>query len=98
MKTVYSQRLRARKAHGAGTLSPVEEASRSFADAKAVLEASAAGEWVLIHDGDAVGSFDTFDEAAARAVEEFGVGSYLIRTGGVVTVTLPASVVFGRTG
>jgi hypothetical protein len=98
VKTGYSRRLRARRAHGTGSVSPIEEAGGSFADAKAVLEASTAGDWVLIHDGDAVGTFDTFDDAAARAVEEYGVGSYLIRTGGVVTVTLPASVVFGRTG
>jgi hypothetical protein len=65
-------------------------------DARAVLEASAAGKWALIHGSDEVETFDSFDDAAAQAVKEFGVGSYLIRTAGASTVTLPASVVFQR--
>jgi hypothetical protein len=65
--------------------------------ARAVLEVSAAGKWTLIHDSDEVQIFDSFADAAARAVEEFGVGSYMIRTPGASTVTLPASVVFQRT-
>jgi hypothetical protein len=65
-------------------------------DARAVLEASAAGKWALIHGSDEVETFDSFDDAAARAVKEFGVGTYLIRTAGASTVTLPASVVFQR--
>jgi hypothetical protein len=64
-------------------------------NARAVIEASAAGTWALIHGSDEVETFHSFAEAAARAVERFGVGSYLIRTG-VRTVTLPASVVFQR--
>ena len=62
-------------------------------NARAVLEASAEGKWVLIHGSDEVGIFDSFEDAAAAAVEAFGVGSYLIRTG-TSTVTLPASVAF----
>lgn len=72
-----------------------DQRSEPFAEARAVLEVSATGEWVLIHGSEEVGRFDSFDDAAAHAVEQFGVGSYLIRTGGAVTVTLPASVVFG---
>jgi hypothetical protein len=66
---------------------------QSSKDARAIIEASAAGQWVLIHGVEQVGTFDSFGDAAARAVEEFGVGSYLIRTAGAATVTLPASVV-----
>jgi hypothetical protein len=72
--------------------------AHAHANARAVLEASPMGEWVLIHGSERVGTFDTFEDAASRAVEEFGVGSYLIRTGGASTVTLPASVVFQRAG
>ena len=61
-----------------------------------MIEVSAAGKWALIHGSIEVGIFDSFDDAAARAVEEFGVGSYLVRTAGASTVTLPASVVFQR--
>jgi hypothetical protein len=69
---------------------------RSREDARAVIEASA-GRWVLIHGSDVIGTFDSFGDAAARAVEDFGVGSYLIRTAGASTVTLPASVVLQHT-
>jgi poly-D-alanine transfer protein DltD len=58
-----------------------------------VIEATSGGQWVLIHGSDEIGRFDSFDDAAVRAVEAFGVGSYLIRTAGASTVTLPASVV-----
>ena len=79
-----------------GTLNhpPSSRARASREKARAVLEASAGGKWALIHGSDKVETFDSFDDAATRAVEEFGVGSYLIRTGGASTVTLPSSVVF----
>lgn len=54
------------------------------------------GKWVLFRGSEEVGTFDSFDDAASRAIKEFGVGSYLIRTDGASTVTLPASVVFQR--
>src|ERR1700691_6209546 len=37
-------------------------------DARAVIEASAAGGWALIHGSDEVEIFDSFPDAAARAV------------------------------
>jgi hypothetical protein len=65
--------------------------------ARAVIEVSDGGTWTLIHGSDEPQVFASFADAAARAVEQFGVGSYLIRTDGASTVTLPASVVFQRT-
>lgn len=80
-----------------GIVYPLHAGARSCReDPRAILEACDAGKWLLIHDSDQVGVFDSFDDAAARAVEEFGVGSYLIRTPGASTVTLPASVVLQR--
>lgn len=76
-----------------GVVSPSCGRVRSSEDARAVIEASATGQWVLIRGANEIGTFDSFGDAAARAVEEFGVGSYLIRTAGASTVTLPASVV-----
>ena len=53
------------------------------------------GKYVLIHDGEFVDSFDTFDTAARKAISEFGNGPYLIRQ---VTdrkpMSMPASVAF----
>ena len=60
---------------------------------RAVIQATASGQWLLLHGADEVGTFESFGDAAARAVEEFGVGSYLVRTELASTVTLPASVV-----
>jgi hypothetical protein len=74
-------------------MSPSCSVARSSEDARAVIEATSCGQWVLIHGSDEMGTFDSFGDAAACAVEAFGVGSYLIRTAGASTVTLPASVV-----
>jgi hypothetical protein len=68
----------------------------SHQEARAVIAVSAGGTWTLIHGSDEPEVFDSFADAAARAVEQFGVGSYLVRTDGASTVTLPASVVFQR--
>jgi len=68
----------------------------SHREARAVIAVSAGGKWDLIHGSDTREVFDSFADAAARAVERFGVGAYLVRTDGASTVTLPASVVFQR--
>lgn len=74
-------------------VNPMCGSVRSREAARAVIQASASGQWLLIHGADEIGTFDSFGDAAARAVEEFGVGSYLVRTALASTVTLPASVV-----
>ena len=73
--------------------SPSCSVARSREDARAVIEATGSGRWILIHGADEMGTFDSFGDAAACAVQAFGVGSYLVRTAGASTVTLPASVV-----
>jgi hypothetical protein len=75
-------------------MSPLEQEIATFENARAELEASAMGKWVLIHDSELIGTFDSFDAAANRAVEEFGQGPYLIRQVGATALTLPASVLF----
>ena len=62
--------------------------------ARAVIEVTAEGNWALISGSGAVEIFESYHDASTRAVEEFGVGSYLIRTAGASIVTLPSSVVF----
>ena len=47
---------------------------------------------MIVRDGELVGLFDTFEEAAPCAVEKFGRGPYLIRRVGAPPVTLPASI------
>ena len=58
------------------------------------LEANHMGEWVLIHGGELVATFASFDEAARHATRSFGHGPYLIRQVGAPPVVLPASVMY----
>ena len=58
------------------------------------LEADHFGKWALVRDEAPVGAFDTFEEAAAIAVERFGRGPYPIREVGAPPITLPASVLY----
>lgn len=58
------------------------------------LEAEYMDRWVLIHDGQFINGFDTFDLAISEAVKKFGRGPYLIRQIGAQPDPLPVSVVF----
>lgn len=67
-------------------------------EARATIETSPTGSWVLKDGTHEVATFASFEAAAARAVEDFGVGSYLVRISGATTVTVPASVLLGQAG
>lgn len=56
------------------------------------LETQHLGEWVLFHQEEMIGTFDSFNDAAQEAVKKFGEGPYLIRQIGARPQTLPASV------
>jgi len=58
------------------------------------LEARLMGKWVLIHDGELISQYESFEVAAEDAVRRFGRGPYLIRQVGAPPVTLPASVMY----
>lgn len=58
------------------------------------LEADHVGKWALIHNRELVSLFDSFEEAAEKAVQEFGRGPYLIRQVGAPPTVLPASVMY----
>ena len=49
------------------------------------------GKFVVIHNGDLIGHFDTFPNAAAEAVARFGRGPYLIRQVGAPPPAVPLS-------
>jgi hypothetical protein len=61
---------------------------------RADLEAKALGKWVLVHDRQLVGLFNSFELAAQKAVHDFGRGPYLIRQIGARSISLPASVMY----
>lgn len=58
------------------------------------LEAEHTGKWVVFHDAQIAGVFESFDAAAADAVKRFGRGPYLIRQIGAPPITLPASLLY----
>lgn len=58
------------------------------------LESRYMGKWIVIHDGNLVGTYDSFEVAASDAVTKFGRGPYLIRQVGAPPITLPASVMY----
>ena len=62
-----------------------------------ILETDYFGKWVIVHDGQLIGTYDEFEKAAVDAVRKFGRGPYLIRQVGeppmfVPSVFLPAGV------
>jgi hypothetical protein len=67
---------------------------KAYQAQKSELEAHHKGKWVVIRDGEVVGTFDQFQTAAAEAVSRFGRGPYLIRQIGAPDIVLPASVVY----
>lgn len=60
------------------------------------LEADHKGEWVLVHDQQLIGTYATFQEAAAVATRRFGRGPYLIKKIGEGPLKLPSSVLFRK--
>jgi hypothetical protein len=58
------------------------------------LEQHHLGKWVVFHESDFIGSFDTFENAAAEAVRRFGRGPYLIRQVGAARAAPPVSVMY----
>jgi len=62
----------------------------------AQLEEHYLGKHVVFHDGDFVGAYDTFHNAAQIAARQFGNGPYLIReVGGLRSMPMPASIAYG---
>ena len=58
------------------------------------LEADHRGEWVVVHNEELVGTYESFELAADDATQRFGNGPFLIREIGAAPVVLPASVLY----
>jgi hypothetical protein len=76
------------------TTAAINEEIAAYDRIREDLEARLMGKWVLIHDGEFISQYDSFELAAADAVRRFGRGPYLIRQVGAPPVTLPASVMY----
>ena len=67
----------------------------AYATMRERLEKESRGQWILIHDERLIGTYASFEDAAADAIEQFGRGPYHIREiGASDTVTVPASLAF----
>lgn len=75
-------------------MAELSEDIAAFEKKRADLESESLGKWVVFRQGQLVGIFGTFDDAAKDAVHRFGRGPYLIRQVGAGSVTLPASVMY----
>lgn len=58
------------------------------------LELKHIGKWVVFHDEQPAGFYDSFETAAWDAIGRFGRGPYLIRQIGAPNLVLPASVMW----
>ena len=59
-----------------------------------LLETDYFGRWVVFHDEEMAGDYESFEEAADDAIRRFGRGPYLIRRVGEPPMTLPASLLY----
>ncbi len=78
-------------------MSTLTEEISAYEEMQRTLEGDHFGKWVVIHDKELTGVYDSFELAAETAVERFGSGPYLIREVGAPPVTLPASVLYRPT-
>jgi hypothetical protein len=72
----------------------IESEIKAFEAMKEELLTHHDGKFVVIKDGQLVGAYDTFSNAAKSAVKAFGRGPYLIRQVGSPTLAIPASVAY----
>jgi len=72
----------------------LEREIAAFEKRRTDLEQTYPQKFVVFHDDDFVGAWDTLDAAAGEAIMRFGAGPYLIRQVGAPRPSLPASVLF----
>ena len=76
--------------------STIESEIAAYEGMQGELESQFLDKWIVIHGGKLAGVFESFQEAAAFAVDRFGRGPYLIRQVGQKPTVLPASVVYSQ--
>lgn len=75
-------------------MSTLTEEISAYEGMQRTLETDHFGKWVVVHNKELAGVYDSFESAAEDAVERFGSGPYLIREVGAAPITLPASVLY----
>jgi hypothetical protein len=70
----------------------LETEIRAYENRREELERHHKGKFVVFHQDELAGAFDSFDAAAAEAVRRYGHGPYLIRQVGVSRPSISASL------
>ena len=77
------------------TPAELEQNIEAYEALRETLEERYLHKFVVFHDSELIGSFDSFHNAAREAVRRFGQGPYLIRQVGAPTrIAMPASAAF----
>ncbi len=76
----------------APTADPLDAEIAAYKSMREQLETEHLGKWVVFHDGNPVGFFDTFEEADRRSTEQFDLQPCLIRKIGAGPRVLPSSL------
>ena len=79
---------------GLTLMADLDSEIQAYDKMRAALEAHHMGKWVLVHEGELIGVYDSMESTAEEAVCRFGAGPYLIRQVGATSITLPASVMY----
>ena len=73
----------------------IEKEVIAYEHLREMLEADHMGEWVVVHDEELVGTYETFTIAADDAAQKFGNGPYLIRQVGAEPTRLSSTIMYG---
>lgn len=86
---------RPRKITGGGMTKPLAAEVATFEKIKGRLQAEHPDKFVLIHDSELVGTYDTFQTAAKEGLDRFGDLPFLVREVSAGPVTLSPAVLYG---
>ncbi len=75
-------------------MAKLKEEIAAYEEMRDDLELDHFGKWVIVHDKELAGTYDSFELAAEDAVKRFGRGPYLIRKVGASPITLPAYLLY----
>jgi hypothetical protein len=74
------------------TMSDLDSEIAAYEDMREDLEAHQLGRWVIVHDRQLVGDYESMESAADDGVRRFGRGPFLLRQVGAPPLTLPVSL------
>ena len=77
-----------------GVMAALSKEIAAYDRMRSYLEMDYFGKWIVMHDEELIGSYESFEAAADQAVRRFGRGPYLIRQVGEGPITLPASALY----